>query len=215
MADLIPPVPFKKFEHPQEISGWWDWFRRMRDNVNTFAADITGIIADLTQTQSDLQDAVDDINDIVTQIATNNDSSSAGIGSTGFTSQASITVSDISESSLTVSGVYPVWVTGRCEIKIDATTTTLDQVDFVFRIYENSTVGQSTILLTKTFLSDASTKTVDVIFPVNYVFESPNNGSNDYSYEIIGTFYDSTPTGLNTTGAYSVTSYLFAKEMKT
>lgn len=199
MADLIPPVPNEDFQRPYP---WWDWFRKIRKNINEFAASITAIVTELAN--------------IVTQITAVNSSVSDTFTPQSFTAVTSFAPSNSSAANITTTG-SPVLALGQVNLTMDFSSATVPYaINIISYLYRDGTIltasGVSTWMKVSNF---SGSSYVGATLPI--VFFNTGLGPGTYAYTIRSsmTFYDATGSSVASTGNVSQSAYLFVKEMKT
>lgn len=191
MADIVPPVPNEQFQKP---GVWWEWLRKVRTNINTFATNITNIITQITAVQQ---------------------SATQGYTTVGYTTVNNVTVGSLASSTIVASGLYPVLIQGYISAVFSDTILTASYANINVFIKANGS-SIRTSLGSAYYLAPLQT-TINQItcdIPISY-FYTPSAGSITYTLEIQAVFRDNTGTLQNVTGSYSLDAFNYVKEVKT
>jgi hypothetical protein len=199
MADLIPPVPNEDFQRPYP---WWDWFRKIRKNINEFAASIVVIVNDIAA--------------IVTQITNVSDASQDTFAPASFSAVTNYNAAATTAATIVTSG-YPVLAMGNIGANFVFSSGTVPySVNVIAYIYRDGSIqassGVSSWHRTSNFTSSTYLTTT---LPIMLYDPAPSSASHSYDIRLSATFYDSTGATVASTGDVTIVSYFYVKEVKT
>lgn len=194
MADLIPPVPNTNFQTSPQIFTWKDWFRRLRENVNAFAAEIASIIVQITSIQ---------------------DAGTGVLGSTNYTTVNTVIVNDVVDATINPSGNYEVLIQGYVSGTFSDTSLTGSYGVVNIVLEENGSTIKTTAVKIYYFAPMETTlNSFSFDIPIGYLY-TPTSGSKTYSLTLQTVFRDTAGSLIALTGSYIVDSFLYVKEVKT
>lgn len=197
MADIVPPVPNQDYQKP---GVWWEWLRKVRTNINTFAADISALVAEIAA--------------ILTQITAVNQGAEVSLTSSTWSATSShSTASTTIIDNFTTTG-SSVLIVGSCAVSaISIIGASCVGVSISCSLYRDGTFlatfgsGFNPVV---TFTNKWAGENFSIAW-----LDSPTAGTYDYKVVASITTFDNTGTPVNTDGELDFVCQMVAKELKT